>query len=313
MTRRVAALSRQVIAQRRRISLNLLRRDNVQQALFLAPACLLLLGLTVYPFVYSVFLSLHRVKLTNLTRSRFIGFENYTQLLSDGLFIHAAINTALLTVVSIILETILGFMVAKLFMSLGARHWSNVLRSLYLLPMMVTPLTVGVIFAYIFNPTIGIMNYLLYVLDVPPVSWFGSSSVAMMGIILINVWQFTPFMMLLILAALLSIPMDLYEAARVDGAKWHHIVRRIEIPSILGVIMLGAILRVIDILRYFDVIYVTTRGGPGDATMVLTLYVYQEDFQYFQVGAGSAASVLILIASIVVTAFAVKLLRRIEA
>jgi len=308
-----AVLLRPRVKQRRGASLRLLRRDSVQQTLFVAPACLLLLGLTVYPFVYSVYLSMHRVRLTNLTRSRFVGFDNYTQLLSDGLFIHALINTALLAVVSIILETILGFIVAKVFMSLGARRWVNVLRSLYLLPMMVTPLTVGVVFAYIFNPTIGIMNYLLHIVDVQPVSWFGSPSVAMLTIVLINVWQFTPFMMLLILAALLSIRSDLYEAARVDGAKWHHIIRRIEIPSIIGVVLLGAILRLIDILRYFDVIYVTTRGGPGDSTMVLTLYAYQQDFQYFQVGAGSAASVLILIASIVVTTFAVRLLRRIEA
>ena len=307
-----AVLSHPRAVQRHGASL-FLRRDGVQQTFFVAPACLLLLGLTVYPFVYSVYLSLHRVRLTNLTRSRFVGLDNYANLLRDGLFIHSLINTATLAVVSITLETILGFIVAKIFMGLGARRWVNVLRSLYLLPMMITPLTVGVIFAYILNPTIGIMNYLLHVLDVPPVSWFGSPGVAMLAIVLINVWQFAPFMMLLILAALLSIRSDLYEAARVDGARWHHIVRRIEIPSILGVVLLGAILRVIDILRYFDVIYVTPRGGPGDSTMVLTLYAYQQDVQYFQIGAGSAASVLILVASIVVTTFAVRLLRRIEA
>jgi multiple sugar transport system permease protein len=118
--------------------------------------------------------------------------------------------------------------------------------------------------------------------------------------------------MLLIMAGLFSIRSDLYEAARVDGAKWHHILRFLEIPSIRGIVLLGIILRIIDTLRFFDVVYVTTRGGPGDSTMVLTLYAYQQNFQFFQAGTGSAAAVIILVISIVITTFAVRLLRRIE-
>ena len=206
----------------------------------------------------------------------------------------------------------LGYAVAKVFLELRHRGSFTVLRSFYLMPMMITPLTVGVIFAYIFNPTIGIANQLLQYVDIPAVPWFGAETAARCAILLIDVWQNTPFMMLLILAGLLTIPGELYEAARMDGARAIDLIRHVEIPAVLGVLLLGVILRVMDILRFFDVVYVTTRGGPGDSTMVLTLYAYQQDFEYFQIGSGSAAAIVVLVISIAVTTVAVSLLRRIE-
>ena len=289
-----------------------LRANGFQQAAMMLPTCLFLVFLTIYPFVYSVYLSLHQVKLTTLNRAVFVGLRNYTNLLTDGLFLHALRNTAVLAVCSITLEILIGFAAAKVFFELSRWRFVVVLRSLYLLPMMATPLIVGMIAAYVFNPTIGIVNYLIELLGGTPVSWFGEPTTAMAAMVLINVWQWSPFMMLLTLAALTSIRDDLYEAARVDGAKWYHLIWYIEIPSVLNVVLLGAILRIIDVLRFFDVVYVTTRGGPGDATMVVTLYAYLQDFQFFQVGVGSAAAVLILAISIIVTTFAVKLLRVVE-
>ena len=290
----------------------LLRTDAFQKTAMVLPTCLFLVFLTIYPFVYSLYLSLHQVKLTTLNRAVFVGLRNYANLLTDGLFLHALRNTAVMAVCSITLEVLIGFAAAKVFMELSRWRFVVVLRSLYLLPMMATPLIVGMIAAYLFNPTIGIVNYLITQLGGTPVSWFGEPVTAMVTMVLINVWQWSPFMMLLILAALTSIRGDLYEAARVDGAKWLDIIRYIEIPSVLNVVLLGCILRIIDVLRFFDVVYVTTRGGPGDATMVVTLYAYLQDFQFFQVGVGSAAAVLILMVSIVVTTFAVKLLRSVE-
>lgn len=290
----------------------LFRTNGFQQAAMILPTCLFLVFLTIYPFIYSLYLSLHQVKLTTLSRAVFVGMRNYTNLLTDGLFLHALRNTAVLAVCSITLEVLLGFAAAKVFLELQRWRFAVVLRSLYLLPMMATPLIVGMIAAYVFNPTIGIVNHLVTLLGGTPVSWFGEPVTAMVTMVLINVWQWSPFMMLLILAALTSIRSDLYEAARVDGAKWHHLIWHIEIPSVLNVVLLGAILRIIDVLRFFDVVYVTTRGGPGDSTMVVTLYAYLQDFQFFQVGVGSAAAVLILLISILVTTFAIRLLRIVE-
>lgn len=288
------------------------RNDRFQAASFLAPTCVVLAMLTIYPFIYSVYLSLHHVKLTALRRAVFAGFDNYWQILTDSLFLRALLNTGLLAVTSITLEILLGFIIAKAFARLAHLSWADGLRSVFLMPMMITPLIVGMIFSYLFNPIIGVANYLITGLGLAPVPWFGNATAAMASILLINVWQWTPFMMLLILAGLMSIRSDLYEAARVDGARWHHILRSIELPSIRSIILLGVILRIIDTLRFFDIVYVTTRGGPGEATMVVTLFAYQQNFQYFQVGVGSAAAVIILIISIIITTFAVRLLRRIE-
>ncbi|GLR52480.1 sugar ABC transporter permease [Shinella yambaruensis] len=289
-----------------------LHDDRFQMMVFIAPTCIFLALLTIWPFIYSVYLSLHAVKLTAMQRAVFIGLDNYINLLTDPLFLRAMLNTGMLAVTSITCEIVIAFVIAKAFVSLSHLKWVNGLRSLFMIPMMVTPLIVGMIFSYVFNPVLGIANYLLGGVGLGPVPWFGGSTAAMISILLINIWQWTPFMMLLIMAGLLSIRADLYEAARVDGAKWHHVMRFLEIPSIKGIVLLGVILRIIDTLRFFDVVYVTTRGGPGDSTMVLTLYAYQQNFQFFQAGVGSAAAVIILVISIVITTFAVKLLRRIE-
>jgi len=289
-----------------------LHDDRFQMTAFIAPTCIFLALLTIWPFIYSVYLSLHAVKLTAMQRAVFVGLDNYLNLLTDPLFLRAMLNTGMLAVTSITCEIVIAFVIAKAFVSLSHLKWVNGLRSLFMIPMMVTPLIVGMIFSYVFNPVLGIANYLLGGVGLGPVPWFGDTTAAMISILLINIWQWTPFMMLLIMAGLLSIRADLYEAARVDGAKWHHVLRFLEIPSIKGIVLLGIILRIIDTLRFFDVVYVTTRGGPGDSTMVLTLYAYQQNFQFFQAGVGSAAAVIILVISIVITTFAVKLLRRIE-
>ncbi|WP_233152846.1 carbohydrate ABC transporter permease [Motiliproteus sp. MSK22-1] len=210
------------------------------------------------------------------------------------------------------IEIVLGFVCAKIFLSLREQRVGQVLRSMSILPMMITPICVGLIFSYILNPTLGIANYLLSNVGVEPLSWFGDPSVALLSVILINAWQWTPFMMLLMLAGLVSIPDSLYEAAELEGAKWYHVARWVELPAIKDVILIGIILRVIDNLKLFDLVYVTTRGGPGDATELVTFFAYRQDFRFFQVGYGSAAAVLILLISIIITTIAVRYLRRMQ-
>ena len=287
-------------------------RDSVQEPAFLWPSLLFLLCLTLFPFVYSVWLSLHYVRLTRLDNKVFAGVQNYLDLFADEIFMSAIRNTLMLAGATLTIELILGFAIAKVFYELAHRPWVNSLRSAYLVPMMVTPITIGVIANYVMNPQLGILNQMLGSLSIDPVAWFGDPLMAKLSILLINVWQWTPFVAVLLLAGLMSIRHDVLEAARVDGARWYHIMAYIEIPSILPIALLAVILRLIEILRFFDIVYITTRGGPSDATMVMTLFTYQQDFQYFQVGLGSASAVIILAMSIVITTFAVALLRRIE-
>ena len=287
-------------------------RERIERLAFLAPAGIYLVMLTIFPFIYSLYLSFHQVKLTRLDRKLFVGFGNYTKLFSDDLFLHAIVNTAIVTVASIVIEVILGFMVAKVFFALRAWRVGSVLRSASIVPMMVTPICIGLIFAYIFNPTLGIANYILSSVGIAPLGWFSDPKLALATVILINSWQWTPFMMLLCLAGLMSVPQDHYEAAQIEGAKWHHVTRWIELPAIRGILLIGIILRVIDNLRLFDIVYVTTRGGPGSATELITFFAYKQNFQYFQAGYGSASAVVILLMSIVVTTIAVTYMRKVE-
>ncbi|WP_428649663.1 carbohydrate ABC transporter permease [Roseibium sp.] len=286
--------------------------ERMTRLLFIVPAVVYLLLLSVFPFIYSVYLSLYDVKLTQMHRKWFVGLENYQTLLTDTLFLKAVQNTVVLTTVSIGLELALGFLCAKVFLSLREMRAGQVLRSMTILPMMITPICVGLMFSYILNPTLGIANYLLGGIGIEGPSWFGDPAFALPAVIAINAWQWTPFMMLLMLAGLVSIPDSLYEAAELEGAKWHHVARWIELPAIRDVILVGVILRVIDNLKLFDLVYVTTRGGPGDATELITFFAYRQDFRFFQVGYGSAASVIILLMSIVVTTIAVTYLRRVQ-
>jgi multiple sugar transport system permease protein len=286
--------------------------ERLTKLVFLVPAVVYLLLLSVFPFIYSVYLSLFDAKLTRMDQKFFIGFENYQMLFGDPLFLKAIQNTVVLTVSSITLEIIFGFLCAKIFLSLKEMRTGQVLRSLAILPMMITPICVGLMFSYILNPTLGIANYLLSGVGIEGPSWFGDPTFALPTVIFINAWQWTPFMMLLMLAGLVSVPSSLYEAAELENAKWHHIARWIELPAIRDVILIGVILRVIDNLKLFDLVYVTTRGGPGDSTELITYFAYRQDFRFFQVGYGSAAAVIILLMSIVVTTFAVAYLRKVQ-
>ena len=282
------------------------------RAAFIAPAVVYLMFMSIFPFIYSVYLSLYQAKLTRLHKKFFVGFENYVNLFKDEVFLASLKNTFVLTTTSIVFEVILAFACAKVFLSLKEQKTGYFLRSMSILPMMITPLCVALIFSYILNQTIGILNYILSGVGVEPISWFANPNLALWSIIAINVWQWTPFMMLLMLAGLVSIPSSLYEAASLEKARWWHVARWIELPAIKDVILIGIILRVIDNLKLFDLVYITTSGGPGDNTELLTYFTYRQDFAFFNVGYGSAAAVIILVISIFVTTIAVSLLRKMQ-
>lgn len=291
---------------------SLFRDDRFQRVVLVAPTVVFLLALTAFPFVFSVYLSLYNASLIQLGNRAFVGLSNYIDLFFDDTFRSALVNTGLLAVCSISLQILFGLVIAKVFYELRRKWWITVARSAMLVPMMTTPLAIGIIAQYVFNPNLGIVNYLLGLVGINPVAWFGHPIPAKFTVLLINVWQWTPFVAILLLSALLSIPEELAEAARVDGAKWYHIFFWIEVPEIAGVMMLSVVLMLIEVARWFAPIYITTRGGPGNASEVLTIFTYQQDFVNFSAGKGSAAAVVILVISIITATVAVKLVRRIE-
>jgi len=269
--------------------------------MFLSPAIIYLLLLTLYPFIYSLYLSTTRNNLARPEQVGFVGLGNYLELASTPLFLTAVKNTFLLTGASIFIELVLAFIVARIFFFIKDIPGSNLLRTIYILPMMITPVVSGLLWTYILNPTLGIANYLLISVGLEPYGWFAKTSSALISVILVNSWQWSPFLMLLLLAGLSSISKSLYEAAAIDGAGYLDVFLNIELPSLRGIILIGIMFRIIDNLRLFDVVYVTTRGGPGDATEVISMYTYREMFQFFNIGYGSTVAVVILVLGLILT------------
>jgi multiple sugar transport system permease protein len=277
---------------------------------FLIPAVIYLFVLTIYPFLYSVVASLFNLSLTDPRPPTFVGLENYQTLLSDSLFYTGLLNTLLITVLSVTVEFAIGFSVAHLFIAIADIRGAGVLRTIYILPMMVTPVVAGLLWSYILDPLFGIMNYLLQIVGIGPQPWFSDPGSSLLTVVFVNVWQWNPFLMLISIAGLVSIPKDLYEAAKIDGARWYHIVAFVELPMIRNTILIGLIFRIIDCFRLFDIVYASTRGGPGRSTEVISLYAYRQIFQYFNAGYGSATAVVILIIAIILANVAIRFLSR---
>lgn len=286
------------------------RKTRRESALpFLAPAVGFLALFTLYPFVYSVIASLFEINLTQPHWGSFQGSGNFGRLFGDHLFQTALLNTLLITVGSIVLELVVAFLMAHLFVAIADLRGSQVIRTLYILPMMITPVVTGLLWNYILDPFWGVMNYLLTLIGIGAQPWFSDASTALPTVILVNVWQWNPFLTLLTMAGLLSIPKELYEAAQLDGAHWYHLVTRVEVPMIWNTLMVGVIFRMIDNFRIFDIIYASTRGGPAAATEVLSLFVYRQTFQYFNVGYGAAAAVIVLFIAVFIANLAAKLIQ----
>ena len=203
-------------------------------------------------------------------------------------------------------------MLAKLFTSVEGMPGVGMMRSILILPIMLTPLFIGLLWRYSLNPTLGISGYLLETLGLPNIDWFGNPDLAFYTVTFINVWQWTPFMMLLILAGLAGIPIELQEVATIEGARWWNRLSSLEIPFILNVVSLGIFIRAMENLKMFDLIFATTRGGPGQATEVASLLAYRYSFLYYQTGYGAAIAILILIVSTILVQILFRLLWRSE-
>lgn len=273
-----------------------------QGILYIAPVIIYLLFFSIFPLIYSVRVSMTDLNMTREGTGVFIGFKNYLKIFAlDSLFVKGVKNTSILILFALSLETVIGFIVAKLFFNTQGMRFTNMLKTIYIIPIMITPLIYGLIWLYMLNPTQGIVNYLFSLLHIPAVGWFGNTSTALLSIIIIDIWQYTPFVMIILLSGLLSINKDLFEAAKIDGANWYQNIIHVEIPSIRSVIGIAVILRLMDLIRTFDVVYATTRGGPGGATEVLSMYSYRQSFLNYNIGLGTASAIVALIITLILS------------
>lgn len=281
-----------------------IKRKNLIPLFFLMPAFMLLLGLIIYPFIYCLWNSFHIWYLGRPEIKPFVGLYNYQLLIMrDPIFQKSLINTFIIAAVAIPTELLIALLLAYLLFSEKPRG-EKIFRSILILPLLLAPVVVGVLWRFLYHPNVGLINYFLGVLGFGRVNFLGDASLALLSVTLVEIWQWTSFMFLIIYAGLMFLPQSIIDAAVIDGCSGFLMFRYIVLPLAKPIILLAVIFRTIDIVKIFDAIWVLTRGGPGDATDVLTLYTFRQGLVYFQMGTASALSFIIsIIITVVVTIY----------
>ncbi|MBL8126324.1 MAG: sugar ABC transporter permease [Thermomicrobiales bacterium] len=274
------------------------RRTLPPQVLLLLPTVIVLFLLTIYPTIYSFTLSLNEWNMSNRNAVwEFVGLGNYAKILQDARFWNAAQVTGTYMFGTIATQLVLGLGIALLLQRQVLA--AGLVRTALLLPMMTTPVVVGLIWRFMFNPTQGVVNYLLGLLGIPGPNWLGSLQTGLLSVMIADIWEWSPFMVLILLAALQTLPQEPYEAAAIDGASAWQAFQHITIPLLRPTIVVAVLLRAIDSFKTFDLVYVMTNGGPGTSTETLSFYTYKWGFKFFQMGYASALSFVMLIMVII--------------
>ncbi|MDR7545063.1 MAG: sugar ABC transporter permease [Armatimonadota bacterium] len=310
-------MAQEVAEQVSHVSLRVGRLRLSPAVPFVAPAVLVLLGIGIYPLLYSVWISLHTYVITMPHLGRdFIGLANYRTVLADSLFHKAVLRTLHFAALTLPIQMIGGISLALLLhVNLkGLQRFQQAMRLIMIVPIMMTPSAVGLIGRLMFNREFGIVNYLLSSVGINKVNWLGDPAVAMITIGVVDIWQWTPFVALVVLAGLSTVPDDLYEAAMLDSTAGWAVFQHVLFPYLRPALTAVLIIRVADILRAFDAIFVLTRGGPGVATEILSVYVQRVGFRMYDLGIATAMGFLLLIGTIVVSQIFIRFLyREIEA
>lgn len=254
--------------------------------IYTMPAVLFVAVMMVFPVGYTLWLSFHEWDMSNISPPLWVALENYKVLFQDQIFLDSIWLTFYFTVSAVLIETVLGILLALIM----NQHFigKGVVKTLFLLPMVATPVAVGLVWILIYEPNIGIANTFLQALGIPPQEWLASPDLVIPSLIVVDVWEWTPMIALIVLAGLVSLPKDPYEAAIVDGANKFQTFWHITLPLLKPTIYSAVLLRLIDALKTFDIIYATTQGGPGTSSQTLNIYGYVLGFQYFQFGQASA-------------------------
>ncbi len=269
-------------------------RESWGPWLMLAPTFIVLTAVGIYPLGYSLWISFNDYHPSNPSFPQgFIWFENYLTAFLDGQARHALGLTAIFTVSSVGASLVIGFALALLFNQ--RLPGLAIARTLILIPMLVTPIAVGITWRIMFNPDLGVINYLLGLIGIPSQGWLASMNQSLLSVIVVDVWQWTPFMFLILFAGVRSLPRSPFESAAIDGASRAKIFFLVTLPMMRPVILLAVLLRAVDSVRTFDQIFMMTRGGPNQTTDLVSLYLQRVNFKFFDIGYGAALSWLFLI------------------
>ncbi|MFB1297304.1 carbohydrate ABC transporter permease [Mycobacterium sp. pW049] len=266
-----------------------------------APLVALFVGVVGFPLLYAAYLSVTDYKLTDRGTPALVGADNFVATFGDAAFWNAFGTTALYVAVAVGLELAVGLAIA---LALQKQRWAKDLtRSMLLAPMFITPIGVGLTFRFLLNDQLGAIPAMLDTIGIS-YDFFGPGK-ALFTLALIDVWQWTPFMVLLLLAGLESIPKEPLDAARVDGAGGLYVLRRVTLPLLAPVLVVAILLRSLDAMKVFEYVFATTRGGPGTETETLQYFIYQTGIQFFRLGSASSMAfvVLVLVLAVIVLAF----------
>lgn len=262
--------------------------------LFLAPAAVILLGALIYPIGYVVYASfLDWNPSQRIGEAAFVGLRNYAKLLGDAAFLESLWVTLKFAAVVVSAEMVLGVGLA-LLLDRNIRGMS-LLRTLFILPMMIAPIVVGLMWRYMYHPTIGIFNRTLASMGFAPIPWLSDGDWAFAAVVIADIWQWTPFIFILSLAALQSLPRSALEAARIDGASGWQTILYIKLPLMLPVLIVTMLLRLIDAFKVLEVILVMTNGGPGLSTEILSLRINRTASEFRALGEAAAMSNILLL------------------
>jgi multiple sugar transport system permease protein len=285
------------------------RRAPLFAWLLVLPGAAVLLAVTIYPLFYSLRQSFYRLELTFSPVGTYVGFDNYVKAIRhDPRFWHAMGRSLYLVVLGVAIELVLGLGLALLISRLGRMR--TLVTSLLLVPVMIAPVAVAIQGIVIFNNSWGPLNYVLHQVGLNAPVWLGNRSVALYTILLADVWQWTPFVAIMMSAGLRTLPADVYEAAAVDGASRFGLFRTITLPLLQPLIIITVLIRAMDIFKTFDTVYVMTGGGPGDATETASFYTYLQGLRFFSFGYAAAVSYIQLAIISVVATILVRRIRR---
>ncbi|GGS65010.1 carbohydrate ABC transporter permease [Nonomuraea spiralis] len=278
--------------------------------LFLAPALLLLAGMLLYPILYTAWVSVSDFDLASFQPSGWVGWRNYEAVLHDPGFLDSLKVTGVYLVIALPLQMVLGFAIA--FLLNVAWRGRGVLRALFLIPMVVAPVVAGGVWRMLLDPLWGVVNYALGLVGVGPIEWIGDPTLAMASLIVIDTWRWTPFVVLIASAGIMALPGDVYEAARSDGAGRWAIMRRITLPLLVPVMAAAFVVRWLGAVKMFDIALAATRGGPGNSTNVINLYIYEKGFRSLEFGSASSMATIVLLLTMLITFVLFRVTRRLE-
>lgn len=264
------------------------------KAVFVAPSIIFIVVMIIVPLLYNFAMSFTDWQMSLVKSPSFLGLQNYKDLLQDERFLNSVWRTIVFSVIAIALETVLGVALAVLFNR--KFHGRRIVQALMLLPVVATPVALGMVWTLILEPSIGFANVVLQALGMAPRTFIATTGFeSLLCLILIDVWEWTPMVMLMVYGGLMTIPQDPYESALLDGATRWQTFTKITLPLASPAILVAVLMRLIDVVKTYDIIYATTQGGPSFATETINIYGYLNMFGYYRFGKAAAISVLFFI------------------